>query len=194
MCATLATAAWGIQAQNQAALSVQQQYRIAAERANNEPFKVDVQPVQQGVQPGVPTKIRVELRNAKNELINAVQPVSVEVKTRTPADVEQTQKVTIAANTSSTEISLTPAQAGLWKLEVREADDHLKSGSNYLVVAQAQAAIAHVPVSTAKKSTDGQKKTNRKTAAPASRQQGFLAGPRLMLAAFEFQPQDVSSK
>lgn len=197
--AMLPAAVWGIQAQKQTAQSqtvfpmVQQQYRIAAERANNEPFKVDVQPLQQGAQPGVPTKIRVELRNAKNELVNAVQPVSVEVKTRTPADVEQIQKVTIAANTSSMEISLTPGQSGLWKLEVREANDHLKSGSNYLVVSPAQAATARVPVSATKKSAAGQKKTNRKTAAPASRPQGFLSGPRLMLAAFEFQPQDGSS-
>jgi hypothetical protein len=120
-----------------------------------------------------------------------VQPVSVEVKTRTPADVEQTQKVTIAANTSSTDISLTPGQAGLWKLEVREANDHLKSGSNYLVVSAASptsgAAATKTPAAGQKK------KTTKKTAAPAPRPQGFLTGPRLVLAAFEFQPQDGSS-
>ena len=196
--AMLSMAVWGAQAQNQAAQGrpsfpvVQQQYRMAVDRANNEPFKVDIQPLQQGAQPGAPTKIRVELRNAKNELVNAVQPVSVEVKTRTPADVEQTQKVMIAANTSSTDISLTPGQAGLWKLEVREANDHLKSGSNYLVVSAAASQTSN-PAVTKTPAAGQKKKTTKKTAAPASRPQGFLTGPRLVLAAFEFQPQDASS-
>lgn len=191
--AMLSIAAWGAQAQNQAAQNqssfpmAQQQYRIAADRANNEPFKVDIQPVQQGTQLGVPAKMKVELRNAKNELVNTSQPVSLEIKTKTPSNLEQIQKVTIPANTSSTEISMTPGQAGLWKLEVREANDHLKSGSNYMVVSAApsQAAVTKTPAA-------GQKKKTKKTAAPASRPQSFLTGPRLVLASFAFQSQEGS--
>lgn len=177
-------------AQNQSFLpTAQEQYRIAAERANNEPFKVDIQPVQQGTQLGMPAKMRVELRNAKNELVNTSQPVSLEIKTKTPSNLEQIQKVTIPANTSSTEVSITPGQAGLWKLEVRETNDHLKSGSNYLVVSAAvsqesSAAVTKTPAAGQKK------KSPKKAAAPASRPQGFLTGPRLVLASFAFQPQE----
>jgi hypothetical protein len=198
--AMFSTAVWGIQAPNQIAQNqtafpmLQQQYRMAVARANNEPFKVDVQPVQQGVQPGTPTKIKVELRNARNELVNASEPVSVEVKTKTPSQVEQTQRVTIGANTSSAELSLTPGQAGLWKLEVREANDHLKSGSNYLMVATpAQATSVQAPHMVMKKSATLPEKTlpdkTKKATQPAPKPQGFLAGPRLVLAAFDPQPQ-----
>ncbi|HEV7675623.1 MAG TPA: hypothetical protein VGQ12_13915, partial [Candidatus Angelobacter sp.] len=199
VCAMLSTAVWGIQAQNQNAQSqtafpmAQQQYRMAVTRANNEPFKVDVQPIQQGVQPGTPTKIKVELRNARNEPVNALQPVSLEIKTKTPSDVEQTQRVTIAPNTSSAEISVTPAQAGLWKLEVREANDHLKSGSNYMVVAAARLEASHAPHVVMKKVTPSQDKKPRKATQPASRPQGFLGTPRLVLAAFAPQPQGGST-
>lgn len=195
--AILSTAGWGLQAQNQAAQSqnaspmAQQQYRKAVERANNEPFKVDVQPVQQGVQPGTPTKIMVELRNARNEPVNAVQPVLLEIKTRTPQDVEQTQKVTIAPNTSSAEISLTPGQAGLWKLEVREANDHLKSGSNYMVVSVPHPSTSHASSHfVMKKSVPAQDKKTKKANQPSSRPQGYLGAPRLVLAAFAPQPQE----
>jgi hypothetical protein len=195
VCAMLSTAVWGIQAQNQTAQNQtafpmqQQQYRMAVARANNEPFKVDVQPVQQGVQPGTPTKIKVELRNARNELVNASEPVSVEVKTKTPSQVEQTQRVTIGANTSSAELSLTPGQAGLWKLEVREANDHLKSGSNYLMVSTpAQATSVQAPHMVMKKNVTAPEKTKKATQ-PAPKPQGFLAGQRLVLAAYEPQPQ-----
>jgi hypothetical protein len=206
----LSAAAWGVQAQSQLSPNqapqnaelqnqvaqnkpafpmLQQQYRMAVARANNEPFKVDVQPVQQGVQPGTPTKIKVELRNARNELVNASEPVSVEVKTKTPSQVEQTQRVTIAANTSSAELSLTPGQAGLWKLEVREANDHLKSGSNYLMVSTpAQATSVQAPHMVMKKSATVPEKTKKATQ-PAPKPQGFLTGPRLVLAAFDPQPQ-----
>jgi hypothetical protein len=204
MCAMFSTAVWGIQAQNQAAQNQtafpmqQQQYRMAVARANNEPFKVDVQPVQQGVQPGTPTKIKVELRNARNELVNASEPVSVEVKTKTPSQVEQTQRVTIGANTSSAELSLTPGQAGLWKLEVREANDHLKSGSNYLMVSTpAQATSVQAPHMVMKKSATVPEKTvpdkTKKATQPAPKPQGFLAGPRLVLVAFDPQPQPASA-
>jgi hypothetical protein len=200
VCAMLSTAVWGIQAQNQTAQNQtafpmqQQQYRMAVARANNEPFKVDVQPVQQGVQPGMPTKIKVELRNARNELVNASEPVSVEVRTKTPSQVEQTQRVTIGANTSSAELSLTPGQAGLWKLEVREANDHLKSGSNYLMVSTpAQATTVQAPHMVMKKSATLPEKMapekTKKATQPAPKPQGFLAGPRLVLAAFDPQPQ-----
>ncbi|MCU1255239.1 MAG: hypothetical protein JWM83_1538 [Candidatus Angelobacter sp.] len=199
VCAMLSTAVWGIQAQNQTAQSqtafpmAQQQYRMAVARANNEPFKVDVQPIQQGVHPGTPTKIKVELRNARNEPVNALQPVSLEIKTKTPSDVEQTQRVTIAPNTSSAEISVTPAQAGLWKLEVREANDHLKSGSNYMVVSAARLETSQAPHVVMKRVTPSQDKKPRKATQPASRPQGFLGTPRLVLAAFAPQPQGGST-
>lgn len=189
--AMLSMAAWGTQAQNQAAPMAQQQYQMAVDRANNEPFKVEVQPIQQGVQPGTPTKIKVELRNARNELVNAVQPVVIEVKTWTPSSVEQTQKLTILANTSSSEIPMTPGQAGLWKLEVREANDHLKSGSNYLVVSGARPSTSLSPGMTKKKPIPADAK--KKATQPVAKPQGFLDTPRLVLAAYDPQPQDVSS-
>jgi hypothetical protein len=185
----------GTQAQNQAAQNqssfpmAQQQYRMAVERANNEPFKVDVQPIQQGIQPGTPTKIKVELRNARNELVNAVQPVVIEVKTWTPSSVEQTQKLMIPANTSSAEISITPGQAGLWKLEVREVNDHLKSGSNYLVVSGARPSSSVPPHMVIKKPVPADVK--KKATQPVAKPQGFLGAPRLVLAAYDPQPQDV---
>ena len=193
--AMLSMAAWGTQAQNQSAQNqssfpvAQQQYRMAVERANNEPFKVDVQPIQQGIPPGTATKIKVELRNARNELVNAAQPVAIEVKTWTPSSVEQTQKLMIAANTSSAEISMTPGQAGLWKLEVREANDHLKSGSNYLVVSGARPSTSLPPRMVIKKPSAADVK--KKAAQPAAKPQGFLGAPRLVLAAYDPQPQDV---
>jgi hypothetical protein len=102
--------------------------------------------------------------------------------------------VTIAANTSSAELSLTPGQAGLWKLEVREANDHLKSGSNYLMVSTpAQATSVQAPHMVMKKSATAPEKTvpdkTKKATQPAPKPQGFLAGPRLVLAAFDPQPQ-----
>ena len=194
--AMLSMAAWGTQVQNQAVQNqssfpmAQQQYRMAVERANNEPFKVDVQPIQQGIQPGTPTKIKVELRNARNELVNAVQPVVIEVKTWTPSLVEQTQKLMIAANTSSAEISMTPGQAGLWKLEAREANDHLKSGSNYLVVSGAKPSTSLPPRMVIKKPAPAD--VRKKATQPVPKPQGFLGAPRLVLAAYDPQPQDVS--
>ena len=195
--AMLSTVALALQAQNEPAQSqnasstMQQQYRMAVERANNEPFKVDVQPMQQGVQPGTPIKIKVELRNARNEPVNAVQPVSLEIKTKTPQNIEQTQKVTITPYTSSAEVSLTPGQAGLWKLEAREEHDHLKSGSNYMVVSAPPQSTSHTdPHLVIKKSTPAQDKKTKKANQPSSKLQGYLEAPRLVLAAFALEPQD----
>lgn len=167
----------GMQAQGQ-----MQQYRMRVAKANSEPFKVEVQPAQQGVRPGAATAIRIELRSAANQPVNAVQPTTLEVKVKSPTRPEQVQKVVIPANAYSATISLTPAEAGLWKLEAREVNDHLKSGSNFLMVSAPAPAKAPAP----KEARPMRRKTAAPKASPTPK--AFLSRPRLVLAAYGFEP------
>lgn len=163
------------QAQNQAAQAQQQTYRAAVDRAKHDPFRVEVQPTQQGVHPGATTDIKVELRNADNQVVNATQTVALEFRATSPAQKQQTQKVEIPAHSSSAMVKLAPDQAGLWKLEIREVGDSLKSGSSYLAVSAAPPPAKAKPA---------QKKIQKKISMERS-----LPRPRLVAAAYSFQPQ-----
>jgi hypothetical protein len=189
------TIASGFQAAHtSAAQSVQQhavqsqQYKIAVQQALTGPFRVDVQPVQQGVRPDSPVALRVVLRNGNNQEVPATEKMAFVVTATAPSHATQTQSLDIAAGASSGDLKITPKEAGLWKLEVRETHDHLRSGSNYLLVSSAEQK-APTQKSAAKK---------KKVVAPSARPPGgaFLFAPRLLLAAYTppyLPPQGPSS-
>jgi len=161
----------GFQAQAQQSA---RQYKMAAQQALTGPFRVDVQPVQQGMRPGSPAVLKVVLRNANNQEVSATEKVTVEVTCTSPSRSTHRMTVELAPGSSSGEVTWSPKEAGLWKLEVRESYDHLKSGSNYLYVSSPQSPAK---VAAAKKG---------KSSKPAAKPPGgaFLFGPRLVLAAY----------
>ncbi|HMF91609.1 MAG TPA: hypothetical protein VKL40_13275 [Candidatus Angelobacter sp.] len=170
-------AAFGFQAaQNQAQQSVQQ-YRMAAQQALTGPFRVDVQPVQQGVKPGSPAVLKVVLRNANNQEVKAREKTRLEVTATSPSKAAQKLPLELAPGASSGEVTLTPKEAGLWKLEVRESYDHLRSGSNYLLVSSS-AKMAAASSSAAKKKKSSKPATTRPPGG------AFMFAPRLVLAAY----------
>jgi hypothetical protein len=173
--------AFGFQAgQNRPVRSVQQyaiqsdqrQYKMAAQQALTGPFRVDVQPVRQGVKPGSPAVLEVVLRNANNQEVSATEKIRLEVTCTSPSRLVHKFTVDLAPGSSSGEVTWSPKEAGLWKLEIRESHDHLKSGSNYLLVSSAQKPAV------ATKKIKGSK--------PAVKPPGgaLLFGPRLVLAAY----------
>jgi len=165
-----------------------QQYRIAAQQAMSGPFRVDVQPAQQGVRPDSPVALKVVLRNGNNQEVPATEKMSFIVTATAPSHARLTQSLDINPGATSGNINVTPKEAGLWKLEVRESRDHLKSGSNYLLVSSAEQK-AQTPKPAAKK---------RKAVAPVAKPPGgaLLFAPRLVLAAYAppyLPPQGPSS-
>jgi hypothetical protein len=175
-------AALGFQAaQNSAGQKVQgyavqsQQYKIAVQQALNGPFRVDVQPVEQGVKLGSAAALKVVLRNGNNQEVAATEKLTLIVTATAPSRRALTQSLDIAPGAVSGDVNITPKEAGLWKLEVRESRDHLKSGNNYLLVSSAEQK--------AQKSAARRKKV----LAPAAKPPGgaFWAAPRLLLAAYE---------
>lgn len=190
-CFVLLSAAPILHGQNQTA--EQSQYRMAVEKANTEPFTIEVQPVQQGVKLGGATVIRLELRNAENQPVKAQQPTMIELNAQTPSQADQVQKVQIAPNTSSAEVTLTPEQVGLWKLNAREQNDRLKSGSNYLLVSPAsQTAVSSQTGADAKKATKFgplKKKMAAPKSSPSLPKGAWLPTARLVMASYVFQPE-----
>jgi hypothetical protein len=168
--------ATGFQTQAQQYSAPTQQYKMAAQQALTGPFRVDVQPIQQGVRADSPAVLKVVLRNANNQEVSATEKVTVEVTCTSSSRSTKRMTVELAAGSSSGEVSWSPKEAGLWKLEVRESHDHLKSGSNYLYVSSQQ--------STAPKATAAKKKIKRSE--PVAKPPGgaFLFGPRLVMAAY----------
>jgi hypothetical protein len=180
-------------AQNSAAHRAQpyavqsQQYKVAVQQALTGPFRVDVQPVRQGVKPDSPAALKVLLRNANNQEVAATEKLTLTVTATAPSHATVTQRLEIASGSSSGNLSITPKEAGLWKLEVRESRDHLKGGSNYLLVSSPEQKAAQK--SAARK---------KRVATPAVKSPGgaLLFAPRLVLAAYEppyLQPQGPSS-
>jgi len=149
-----------------------QQYQTAVKQAINSPFRVDVQPVQQGVKQGSSAVLKVQLHDANNELVNASDKMSFVVKTWSPRGREQTHSLEIAPGSNSGEVTVQADEAGLWKLEVRESNDRLASGSGYLMVS--------APPQTKKSSP----KPSRRAVKPKPTGSAFLFAPRLILAAY----------
>lgn len=151
-----------------------QPYQDAAQQTIKNPFRVDIQPAQQAVKQGSSAVLKIQLRNANSDPVNANQAMTFIIKAKSPTLKEQTQKLEIASGKSSGEVTLVADEAGLWKLEVRENNDHLVGGSSYLMV---------MPV--------GQGKSAPKPPQqPTSKRSGaFLFAPRLVLAAYK--PQDA---
>src|SRR5215471_18613082 len=168
--------AWGMQAAPNAQTS--KQYRIATQQAINGPYRIDVQPVQQGVKQGSSAVLKIQLHNANDEVVNASEKMSFVVTTRSPRGKEQTQNVEIASGNNSSEVTLPVSEAGLWKLEVRESNDHLLSGSSYLMVSPP----AQVKRDSRRKSTT---RPSAKPKPPAG--STFLFAPRLILASYHPQ-------
>ena len=121
------------------------QYQMAAEEAVQNPFRVDVQPVQQGVKQGSPAVLKIQLHNANNVLANANEKMSFVVKALSPAGKEQTHNVEIPSGNNTAQVTLAADEAGLWRVEVRESNDHLAGGSSYLLVSPAQPVNKAVP-------------------------------------------------
>jgi len=151
------------------------QYQTAVQQAVNGPFRVDVQPVQQGVKQGSSAVLKVQLHNANNELVNASDKMSFVVKTRSPGGKEQTHDLEIAPGSNSGQVTVKADEAGLWKLEVRESNDHLVSGSGYLLVS--------APPQVKK---DNQKPA-RRAVKPKPTGTAFMFAPRLILASYHPQ-------
>lgn len=146
-----------------------QQYKIATQQALTGPFRVDVQPAQQGVKPGSSATLKLVLRNANNEAVNATEKMTLEVTATSPSREAHRQTIELAPGASSGEITISPKEAGLWKLEVRESNNHIKSGSNYLLVSEPQS-----------------RRRGGRRSIPAARPPGGASFfvPRVVLAAF----------
>jgi hypothetical protein len=157
-----------------------QQYKIAARQALSGPFRVDVEPAQQGVRPGSSATLKLVLRNANNDAVNATEKMTLEVTATSPSQEAQKQTIELAPGAGSGEITISPKEAGLWKLDVRDSNNHIKSGTNYLLVSEPQA-----------------KKKRRRSRPVAKPPQGArMVAPRLMLAAYTMPyspPQDPPS-
>ena len=175
--------AFRAQASPNIAAQSNQQYQAAAQRAITGPFRVDVQPAAQGVKLGSPSVLKIQLRNADNEVVNATENMTFEVRATAPSRAVQTRKVDIAPGSSAGELTLKAGETGLWKLEVREANNHLKSGSNYLLVS------APAPVGQAQKTLAPKKARKAK---PAATPPGGASiwEPRLVLASYVLQGPD----
>jgi hypothetical protein len=159
------------------------QYQMAVARANSEPFKVDVQPEQQTVSPGTTTRVKIELRNASNEPVNTSAPVKLVLKATSPSQTDQVQTVWIQANTSSAPAFLRPHENGLWKLEVYEPNQHLKSGSNVIMVSAA-------PSPTPQSQRRTRSRSPRDANPPGRSPQGIMRlQPRLVMAAYILPPE-----
>ncbi|HEY6250061.1 MAG TPA: hypothetical protein VI685_08870 [Candidatus Angelobacter sp.] len=152
------------------------QYQTAAQQAVNGPFRVAVQPVQQGVKQGSAAVLKIQLQNANNQVVNANDKLSFVVKSRSPGGKEQAQNVEIASGSDSGEVTLLADEAGLWKLEVRESNDRLVSGSGYLMVS-----------SPSQVKKDMQRKPARPAVKPKSTGSAFMLAPRLILASYHPQ-------
>jgi len=133
------------------------------------PFRVDVEPAQQGVKPGSSATLKLVLRNANNETVNATEKMTLEVTATSPSREQHKQTIELAPGASSSEITISPKEAGVWKLDVRESNNHIKSGSNYLLVSEPQS-----------------RKKSSKRSKPAARPPGgaSMLVPRLVLVAF----------
>ena len=152
-----------------------QQYQTAVQQAVNGPFRVDVQPVQQGVKQGSSAILKIQIHNANNELVNASDKMSFVVRAWSPGGKEQTHSLEIAPGSNSGQVTVKADEAGLWKLEVRENNDHLVSGSSYLLVS----APAQV-----KKEIQ---KPARRAVKPKPTGTAFMFAPRLILASYRLQ-------
>jgi len=152
-----------------------QQYQTAVQQAVNGPFRVDVQPVQQGVKQGSSAVLKVQLHNANNELVNASDKMTFVVKAWSPGGKEQTHSLEIAPGSNSGEVTVQAVEAGLWKLEVRESNDHLVSGSSYLLVSAPQQVKKNI------------QKPARRALKPKPTGGAFMFAPRLILAAYHPQ-------
>ncbi|HYL92838.1 MAG TPA: hypothetical protein VEW69_06745, partial [Alphaproteobacteria bacterium] len=136
-----------------------------------------IQPVSQGVMPGSPAILRIELRNASNNVVSTTRDMGFVVTAKLPSGAEQELKVQIPANSSSAVATIKVTEAGLSKLEVRESSDRLISGSNYLLVSQPAQTQKPAP----KKSKSAKAKAKKST---ATRPQEFWPGPRLVFATY----------
>lgn len=154
-----------------------QQDKMAAQQALTGPFRVDVQPVHQGVKPGSIATLKIVLRNGNNQEVAATERLTLIVTATAPSHATLTRSLDIAPGASSGEVSITPTETGLWKLDVRESHDHLKRGSNYLLVSSTERPQASQKSAARKK----------KVVTPANKPPGgaFFFAPRLVLAAYE---------
>ncbi|HEY6348549.1 MAG TPA: hypothetical protein VI636_03985 [Candidatus Angelobacter sp.] len=152
------------------------QYKMAADEAVKNPFRVDVQPVQQGITQGASVVLKIQIHNANNELVNTNAPMSFLVKIKSPAGKEQVQKVDIGSGSHEGQTTVLADEKGLWKLEVRESNDHLISGSSYLLVSPPQQVERAMP-----------KPARRRSAVPRPPGSAFMFAPRLVLASYRPQ-------
>ncbi|HYL92685.1 MAG TPA: hypothetical protein VEW69_05965, partial [Alphaproteobacteria bacterium] len=67
---------------------VNAQYRAAAQQTIQQPFRVDIQPVSQGVMPGSPAILRIELRNASNNVVSTTRDMGFVVTAKLPSGAE----------------------------------------------------------------------------------------------------------
>lgn len=164
----------------QARTQADAQYKAAAQKAIKDPFKVDVQPAQQGVKQGSATTLTIQLRNANNEMVNATQKMTFEVTTKSPSGAEQRHRVDIPAGSSNSQTTVKIDEPGLSKLEVHESKDQLIGGSNYLLVSPSAKSKKPLPKS------GSQGPVNHKNSDPPVVPPGSASifGPRLVLASY----------
>src|SRR5215470_10349723 len=89
-----------------------QQYQTAVQQAVNGPFRVDVQPVQQGVKQGSSAILKIQIHNANNELVNASDKMRFVVRAWSAGGKEQTHSLEIAPGSNSGQITVKADEAG----------------------------------------------------------------------------------
>jgi len=176
VCLLISVSAGAAQVSPKTLSQTRAQYQAAADQAVKNPFRVDIQPSQQGIKQGSDAILRIQLRNGNNEVVNATEKMTFEIKTKLPSGKEQVRKVDIPAGSNTAETTVKVDEAGLSKLEVRESGDRLIPGSSYLVVSPPEKKELRRPPQGTRPSSSSKSK-----ATPSA---DSTLAPRLVLAAY----------
>lgn len=105
-----------------------------AERAKQQPFRVDVSALEQGRKPGETVQLLVLLRDGQNQPVRASKDTLIELDIVSPSGKALTQTVRIPAGEASKQVSMTADEPGLTKLRARHASQELLEGTNYMLI------------------------------------------------------------
>lgn len=145
------------------------------------PAKINVAPVSTENKLGTNVPLRVDLRDSEGRAVGASKEFAAEVNVQQPSGQVSAYTLTFAPGESSKEISVPIDQAGVAKLSVKQQDEHLIGGTNFVLVRPARNPGKYTHRSAAKKPAEPAK-------GPGAEMRGFVPGsrinPHLVYAAF----------
>ncbi len=155
-----------------------QTMRGQAQQAIQLPVRTEVNPVKQGIRAGEVAEFEVSLRDGRGELTKARQTTALEVQLTQPSGATTTVPVQLAPGESSKRIAIPTTEAGASKVTIREVNNNLLGGSNYVYAS---------PKATKKKPAQ-----KRPATPPTDKKTGLFrplphGTPRLVFAAWTYQ-------